>query len=285
MAAEMYQLETLIDSLAFAEGPRWHGDKLWFSDMHTHWVMTVDFAGNTEKIIEVPNQPSGLGWTPNGDLLVVSMTDRKLMKMRDGALTEVADLSALAPYHCNDMVVDKKGRAYIGNFGFDIFVETPEARNTTLVLVDEHGAPRIVANDLAFPNGMVITPDDRTLIVGETMAAKLTAFDIAENGDLTNKRTWAALGTVAPDGIALDQEGAIWVASPSTQEVVRVCEDGEITDRISVETNAFACMLGGPERRHLFVLTAAESNPEIARETLTGRIEVTEVAVPGAGRP
>jgi sugar lactone lactonase YvrE len=276
--------DVVLADLAFAEGPRWHEGRLWFSDMHDHRVAAVDLGGTAETIVEVPGQPSGLGWLPDGTLLVVSMVDRRLLRLDGGALTEVADLSAQATFHCNDMVVDARGRAYVGNFGWDLHGGgTPV--DAVLLLVAPDGETRVVATDLSFPNGSVITPDGVTLVVGETMAARLTAFDVAPDGALSNRREWARLDGAVPDGICLDAEGAIWVASPVSAEVLRVCEGGAVTHRVPVDTQAFACMLGGPERRHLFVCTALDSDPARCRDTRSGRIEVVEVEVPGAGRP
>lgn len=275
---------TILDGLCFSEGPRWHDGKLWFSDMHALWVMTVDLAGRAEKIVEVPGHPSGLGWLPDGRLLVVSMEDRRLLRLDPGGLTEVADLSALAPFHCNDMIVDRQGRAYVGNFGFDLHhggTPTP----TTLVLVEPDGRARVVADDMLFPNGTVITPDGRTMIIGESFGARLTAFDIGADGSLSNRRVWAQLERDTPDGICLDAEGAVWLASPISHSVVRVREGGEITDRITVEKQAFACMLGGPDRRTLFICTATDGAPETCQSLRDGRIEVVTVDVPGAGLP
>jgi len=276
--------EVLLDGLAFAEGPRWHEGRLWFSDMHDHRVLAVDMQGKAETIVEVPQQPSGLGWLPDGRLLVVSMVDRRLLRLDDGGLSEVADLSELATFHCNDMVVDTRGRAYVGNFGWDLH-SGGQPVDAVLVLVGPEGGARVVAEDLAFPNGTVITDDGATLVVGETMAGCLTAFDIGADGSLSNRREWAKIDGAVPDGICLDADGAIWVASPVSAEVLRVREGGQVTDRVSVDTQAFACMLGGPERRHLLVCTALDSEPESCRTTRSGRIEVVEVAVPGAGLP
>lgn len=279
-------LETrvLLDGLVFGEGPRWHDGKLWFSDMHAHRVMTVNLDGKTETVAEVPGQPSGLGWLPDGRLLVVSMTDRRLLRLDPDGLTEAADLRELASYHCNDMVVDRQGRAYIGNFGFDLIAQQPFAP-AEIVLVTPDGNARVVADEMAFPNGSVITPDGRTLIVGETFGSRLTAFDIKPDGSLTGRRVWAQLEQAVPDGICLDAEGAIWVASPMSAEVLRVREGGEVTHRIKVSTQAYACMLGGPERRTLFVLTAETTNPDEALAKKSGRVETVEVDVPGAGLP
>ena len=274
----------LIDGLAFPESPRWHKGKLWFSDMLAHRVMTVDLNGNTETIVEVPGLPSGLGWLPDDRLLVVSMTDRRLLRLDKGKLTEVANLSKLASSHCNDMVVDRKGRAYIGNFGFDYEAQQPYAP-AEIALVTPDGKARIVASDLAFPNGTVITADGKTLIVGETLGQRLTAFNIELDGTLTRRRIWAELEQATPDGICLDAENAIWVASPVTAEVLRVREGGEVTHSVKVSTQAYACMLGGRDRRTLFVLTAETSIPDEARAKMSGRIETVRVKVPGAGLP
>jgi sugar lactone lactonase YvrE len=274
----------LLDGLVFPEGPRWHEGRLWFSDMHAHWVMAVDPAGRAERVVEVTGQPSGLGWLPDGRLLVVSMTDRRLLRLDPGGLAEVADLSRLASFHCNDMVVDSRGRAYVGNFGFDLIAQA-DFHPAELILVAPDGDARVVASDLAFPNGTVITPDGRVLIVGESAAARLTAFDIGADGGLTNRRVWAEIAPVVPDGICLDAEGCVWVASPTTSEVVRVRQGGEITERVPVETHAYACMLGGAAGTTLFVLTAATHDPTKARDLRSGRIETVEVSVPGAGLP
>jgi sugar lactone lactonase YvrE len=277
--------ETLLSGLAFGEGPRWHDGRLWFSDMHDHRVLAVDMNGATETIVEVPQAPSGLGWLPDGRLLVVSMVDRRLLRLDSSGLTQVADLSPYATWHCNDMVVDVRGRAYVGNFGWDIYGSDRKPVTACVVLVEPDGKTRVAADDLYFPNGTVITPDGATLILGESFAARLTAFDVAADGSLSNRRLWAQLEGAVPDGICLDAEGAIWVASPISSEALRVRQGGEVTHRVRVETQAFACMLGGPQRRHLFICTAADSQPEKCRQQRSGRLEVVEVDVPGAGLP
>jgi sugar lactone lactonase YvrE len=279
-------LETslLLDGLAFPEGPRWRDGKLWFSDMHDGVVRTVDPEGRSEVVVKVAGNPSGLGWLPDGRLLVVSMLDRRLLRLDEGGLAEVADLSRLASFHCNDMVVDAHGRAYVGNFGFDLH-DRGTPKNAEIVLVTPDGDARVVADDLAFPNGTVITPDGSTLIVGETFGKRLTAFDIEADGSLSGRRTWAQLDRIWPDGICLDAEGAIWVASPVSSAVLRVAEGGEVTQRIPLVTQSFACMLGGPERRTLYVCTAETSDPEETQQKRTGRIEIVEVEVPGTGLP
>ncbi|MBK5287184.1 MAG: SMP-30/gluconolactonase/LRE family protein [Acidimicrobiia bacterium] len=274
----------LVDGLRFPEGPRWRVDRLYFSDQHDAkvWSMTVD--GGLELVVEVPHRPSGLGWDTEGRLLVVSMDDRRLLQCEGGTLTEIADLSGLAPWHCNDMVVDAHGRAYIGNFGFDLDAgSAPQA--TVLIRVDPDGSVRVAAEGVRFPNGTVITPDGRTLIIGESFAGCLTAFDIDPDGGLTNRREWAKLDGAVPDGICLDADGAIWSACPLSGRVLRVREGGEVTDVVSVDrSGAFAPMLGGPDRTTLFVCTADTSDPG-ATATMRGAIEVCEVDVPGAGLP
>ena len=277
-------LETtvLLDGLMFGESPRWHEGRLWFSDMLAYQVMTVDLAGRTEAIVRVPGLPSGLGWLPDGRLLVVSMTDRRLLRFESGGLVEVADLSKLASYHCNDMVVDRQGRAYIGHFGFNYYSQ-PFAP-AEVILVTPDGSARVVAEQMAFPNGSIITPDGRTLIVAETFGVCLTAFDIQPDGSLAGRRIWASTSPAIPDGICLDAEGAVWVASP-TGEVLRIQEGGQVADRINLSRPAFACMLGGTDLRTLFVMTAKSDSPDEVRAESSGRVEIVEVDVPGAGLP
>lgn len=280
----MPTLKVLLDHLAFPEGPRWHDGKLFFSDMHAHKVMTVDLEGKTETIAEVPNRPSGLGWLPDGRMLVVSMTDRRLMRLEGGTLKLHADLSKLASFDCNDMVVDAKGRAYVGNFGYDLHTNAPQ-KPAELVMVTPDGKASVVANDLQFPNGTVISADGKTLIVGESMGRRLTAFDIKPDGSLANRRLWAEIAPALPDGIALDAEGAIWVSSPFTNETIRVLEGGKVTERIKTSQMSIACALGGKDRKTLFVLTAPTTDPEKCRANPASRIEITQVEVAGAGWP
>ena len=275
----------LIAGLAFAEAPRWHNNELWFSDFYTHQVMRVDGEGRAHVVVEVPHQPSGLGWLPDGRLLVVSMIDRKLMRLDPTGLVEVADLSGIASFHCNDMVVDAKGRAYIGNFGFDIFTKGAPVTPTVLAMVTPEGAVAVAARDLYFPNGSVITPDGATLIIAETYARKLTAFTVAVDGTLSQQRVWAELGSIAPDGICLDAEGAVWVASPRSNEFVRVVEGGTITRRIAVSNQAIACALGGDDGKRLFMVIGRVKGRDEALATRVGRIEYMDVDVPVAAAP
>jgi sugar lactone lactonase YvrE len=274
----------LVEGLRFPEGPRWHDGRLWCSDQHDRRVLAITPDGAVEAIVDVPECPSGLGWLPDGRLLVVSMHDRTLLRLDPGGLTEVADLSDYATWHCNDMVVDAVGRAYIGNFGFDLDGGAAPVK-TVIIRVDPDGSVCVAADDIGFPNGTVITPDGRTLIVGESFGGCLTAFDVAIDGTLSNRRTWAKLRGAVPDGICLDAEGAIWSACPLTGRVLRVLEGGAITDEVRVSRKgAYACMLGGPGRRTLFVCAADASDPA-ATGDMRGTIETVAVAVPGVGYP
>jgi sugar lactone lactonase YvrE len=278
--------EVLVSGLRFGEGPRWHDGRLWLSDMHAGVVLAVDTQGGVEEIVRVPGEPSGLGWRPDGTLLIVSMQDRKLVALDEqapGRLRAVADLSPFATFHCNDMVVDALGRAYVGNFGFDLHGKAkPSLAN--LILVDADDSVRVAAGELSFPNGTVITPDGGTLVVGESFGGRLTAFDVTSDGSLEHRRVWAQLEGAVPDGLCLDEAGGIWVASPVSGECLRVKEGGEVTHRVAIEGQAYACMLGGADRRTLFICTAPDSDPA-ATASREGRIVTVRVDVPGAGLP
>lgn len=276
--------KVLLEGLAFAEGPRWHDGRLWFSDIHAHEVVAVDMRGKRETIVNVPRKPSGLGWLPDGRLLVVSMLDRRLLRLDPGGLVEAADLSSYTTGLCNDMVVDATGRAYIGSTGADMWKGEPFKPAPVLTATPD-GKAWIAAPDLHFPNGMVITPDGRTLIVAESRGMRLTAFAIAPDGALSDQRVWAQLeGT--PDGICLDSEGCVWVALAQQPGggCIRVARGGAVKERINVaDRRAIACMLGGPERKTLFMLEAFQTTPDSARGN--SRITTVEVDVPGAGLP
>ncbi len=277
-------METVVEGLSFPEGPRWHAGRFYFSDFYQHVVFALGEDGVLETVAEVPGQPSGLGWLPDGRMLVVSMTDRRLLRQEvDGSLTLHADLGEVAAFHCNDMVVDATGRAYVGNFGFDTHAGVGPAP-ANLARVDPDGAVSIAETDLQFPNGTVITPDGGTLIIGETYASRLTAFDIDHAGNLSNRRVWADIAPHVPDGICLDADGAIWVADPRGNCVVRVQAGGQILQRIDTGRGAFACALGGDDRQTLYVCTATGSGPH-AQARRDGRIECLRVDVPGAGLP
>jgi sugar lactone lactonase YvrE len=280
----MAEVETVLAGLTFPEGPRWRDGRLWFSDFYSHRVLAVDPAGRAETIAEVPARPSGLGWRPDGTLLIVAMLDRAVLALDGGGLRRVADLGHLAGGPCNDMVIDATGRAYIGNFGYDRHAgEAPRA--TCLIRVDADGSVQRAAEELMFPNGMAITPDGRTLIVAETYAHRISAFAIAAVGTLGGRRLFADLPDVFPDGICLDADGAIWVADARGHDVMRVLDGGGVAQRIAVgERTVFACMLGGADRRSLYLCTSTGSGPAMAEKT-DGRIERVRVDVPGAGLP
>jgi sugar lactone lactonase YvrE len=245
----------------------------------------MDPSGATETVVEVPEQPSGLGWLPDGRMLIVSMRDRRVLRLENGELMEHADLSQLATGECNDMVVDAHGRAYVGNFGFDMY-GGEEARETCMIRVDPDGKAWVAADGLAFPNGTVITADGGTMIVGESYGGRLTAFAIGADGALGERRLFAQLQGAVPDGICLDEDGAVWVACPLTGRVLRVREGGDVLDEIKVTNDfAFACMLGGDDRRTLYMCTAASSDPKVTGDLRSGRIEAIDVDVRGAGLP
>ena len=279
----------LLAGLVFPECPRWHQGKLWFSDMGGRHVLTVDAEGRSEVKASV-ERPAGLGFLPDGRLLMVSATDPFLRRLDPDGLHALADVSSLGSVVLNDMVVDKEGRAYIGDDAFDMAAGT-RPRPGRLILVTPDGSARVVAEDLSFPNGIVITPDGKTLIVAETIGRRLTAFDVAADGSLTGRRLFADVGVsgvggLMPDGICLDAEGAIWVASVATGEFVRVVEGGAVTQRIPVPGKwAVACMLGGQDRRTLFLCTARTTPTDLAQGTSAGWIETVHVDVPGAGLP
>jgi sugar lactone lactonase YvrE len=275
----------LLEGIVFPEGPRWREGRLYFSDIHAAKVIAVDMRGKSETIADVPERPSGLGFLPDGRLLVVSMRDRKLLRVDHDGLATVADLSRYAAGDANDMVVDAFGRAYIGNFGFDLFAGA-EPRPACLVMVEPGGRVRVVAEDLQFPNGAVISPDGKTLILAETFAGRLTAFDVAEDGTLSRRRVFAALGERQPDGICLDAEGAVWASCFGQDEFLRVREGGEIVGRVALTgRRAVACMLGGPDKKTLFCLTAETTVEDLAQGKSVGRIETVAVDVAGAGFP
>lgn len=283
----MTDLKVVLDGLTFPEGPRWHDGKLFFSDIHSTNVMAMTPEGDASVVCSVPTFPSGLGWDLDGRLLIASVVDKRLLRLGDdGSLTTVADLSSLTRWTINDMVVDGRGRAYIGDVGFELGPGMTPSPGQVL-LVGPDGAASVVDDDMMFPNGSMVTADGRTLIVGETFGRRLTAFDIGDDGSLSNKRVWAQLPAGAvPDGSCLDAEGAVWTASPTTREVIRIAEGGDVLARVSTgERGAYACMLGGDDRRTLFVCTANTHDPTVTVGERAGRIEAVEVDVPGAGWP
>jgi sugar lactone lactonase YvrE len=293
---ENYQARVVREGLSFGETPRWHDGRLWYSDFYRHAIFSIDDEGSEERLeVMVPNQPSGVGWLPGGDLLYVSMTDQRVMRRHDETSSLFADISPYCEFWANDMVVSAAGFSYVGNFGFDLDVMMRDVGpagvmaspppTTNLVVLDPTGAVIQIVPDMAFPNGSVITPDGATLIVAETIAFRLSAFDIAPDGTLADRRLWAQLDFVAPDGVCLDTDAQVWVANALTNQCLRVKEGGEITGVVETSQHAFACMLGGADRNRLFVMTAPTSNRFKIADLTEAKIEVADVEVPGAGWP
>ena len=279
-ASETSDWELVVGGIDFGEGPRWHLGRLWFSDFYQGTISSVGHDHKRRIEVEWDGRPSGLGWLPDGRLLFVSMLDRRVMRREaDGTIVEHADLDGIATGHCNDMVVGPQGNAYVGNFGFDFESgEAPAA--ATLAIVWADGTVTAAADDLLFPNGSVISDDGSTLIVGESMGARFTAFTITHDRGLTDRRIWAEVPGTAPDGCTIDAEGAIWFADAVGKQVVRVREGGEITDQVPTSDDVYACMLGGPDGRTLFALTAAGSHPDVVAGTATGALWRLDVATP-----
>jgi sugar lactone lactonase YvrE len=273
---------TLLSGLVFGEAPRWHDDRLWFSDMSVQEVRAADLDGQSEVVARVPTL--GLGFLPDGRLLIVSMRDGLLLRREpDGSLSTHADLTRVANKPWNDLVVDGRGNAYVNNIGFDF--PGGEFRPGLLAMVTPDGAVHQVGDGLAFPNGMVVTPDNATLIVAESYGARLTAFDIAADGSLSNRRVWAELPGGHPDGICLDSEGAVWYSDVPAQRCVRVRE-GDVLQTIELDRGCFACMLGGPGKRTLFMMAAQFSTTaSMGSGVRTGQILTVEAPAPGAGWP
>ena len=275
--------EILLTGLAFGEGPRWRDGYLWFSDFYRHGIFRVDENGTEELVLEVPTQPSGLGWLPNGNLVFVSMLDRCLKQMDPtGEVSAHADLSHIAGGPCNDMVVGADGTAYVGNFGFE---QGEDFAQATLANVDADGTTRRGPDGLDFPNGTVINPEGNRLVIAESYGRRLLSFDIERDGSLTGRQLFADLGERVPDGICLDVEGGIWVGDPANHSVFRVVDGGEITHHIDLELNCYACALGGEDRRTLYLVTAPTSGRGGAADRREGRIERIRVETPGTGSP
>jgi sugar lactone lactonase YvrE len=290
----MVATSILTDGLYFGEGPRWHDGRLWFSDFYAQAVMSVDEGGIKRVELELDDQPSGLGWLPDGRLLVVSMAKMQVLRLDADGVKVHADLSQYSAHLCNDMVVDAFGRAWVGNFGFDLDALIDESGvekalanhpTTNLVRVDTDGSVHIASPDMHFPNGSVVTPDGKILIVAETLASRLTAFDIMPDGSLENRRIWAQLELVAPDGICLDDAGNIWVANAVAPECVLVAPGGNILNRITTSQFCYACMLGGDDGKTLHMVTAKSSHKEQASADQTGKIETIRVESGRAGCP
>jgi sugar lactone lactonase YvrE len=279
-------IRTLVDSLSFAEAPRWRSGALYMADMHANRVLCVGSDGKVDVVAKLDGPVSGIGWLPDGRLLVVSMNDRRLMRQElDGRVVLHGDLNEVADWHANDMAVAADGTAYVGNFGFSLH-PPGDFRSTSLAMIRPDGTVTAAADELWFPNGIAISDDGRTLIVAESGAFRLTAFDIASDGILSNRRVWAQLEAgQSPDGICLDADGAVWVALPTQRAFIRVREGGEVVETITIPLIALACVLGGPERRTLFMMSSAHTDPADCRAHLTGTVTATEVEVGGVGFP
>ena len=291
-------VHTLAEGIYFGEGPRWYGGRLWFSDFYAHAVKSVSLDGNLRIELELDDQPSGLGWMPDGSLLVVAMQKRQVWRRwPDGRFAVHADLADYSTFMCNDMVVGQQGRAYVGNFGFDL--ETAmrnrgpasviaDHPTTILALVQSEGIVSDAApgERFSFPNGMAVTPDGATLIVAETFAGRLAALDIGGDGTLSNRREWASTLPRLPDGICLDSSGAVWIANALAPECALIAPGGEVLEVIETAgLNCYACMLGGPAGKHLFMLVASPADAETMAKAPLGRVLVTEVDVARAGQP
>jgi sugar lactone lactonase YvrE len=283
----MPELRIVLEGLRFGESPRWHEDRLWFCDWAAERLMTVDLTGHAETIAEVHSFPFSIDWLPSGRLLIVSAADRALLTLTDDRELAVhADLRRLsANPPNNEIVVDGRSNVYVDGGGFDMLAGEPFAPGT-IALMAPGGEMREVADDIHFGNGMAITPDNATLIVAESYARRLSAFTIAADGTLSQRRVWADLGEGTPDGICIDAEGAVWYADVPNQRCVRVAEGGEILETIEADRGCFACMLGGPELRTLFVIAREwHGGQAISAGDGTGQVLAVETSVPKAGWP
>lgn len=285
MTLQHITAEDWLSGFRFLEGPRWHGDRLWVSDIRGQAVYAIDQAGQREVVAEVPGLPSGLGFLPDGTLLVASMEDRKVLRVTGGKAETHADLTAFLQAEVNDMVVDPQGNAFVDGYDFRLFAgERPTPGR--ILYVPAEGDPRIVAEELAFPNGMVLMNGGRVLVVAETLAHRLTGFDVGPDGTLTDRRVFAQFDEIHPDGICLDAEGAIWVSSYSQGYFIRVHDGGEISGRIDVPgRHAIACQLGGQDGRTLFCLSTEGTLEDIAKGRSASFISRAPVSIPGAGSP
>jgi sugar lactone lactonase YvrE len=278
---------TLMTGLVFGEQPRWHADRLWFSDWGTGEVIAVDLKGSSEVILRAPSFPCCVDWLPDGRLLVVSAGEGRLLRREcDGTLVTHADLSGISdPPAGNELVVDGRGNAYVNGGGFDLMAGEDFAPGI-VALVTPDGLARRVADGIAFPNGMLVTADNSTLIVAESYASKLTAFDIAADASLWNRRVWADLHGGVPDGICLDAENAVWYADVPNKRCVRVREGGEVLQTVDLDRGCFACALGGADRRTLFLIATEWTGPaNMFKGPRTGQVLTVQAPAPGAGWP
>ncbi|MEW8051405.1 MAG: gluconokinase, GntK/IdnK-type [Candidatus Thiodiazotropha sp.] len=268
--------QLLLDGLVFPEAPRWRNGWLWFTDQHAGRIVRVTPQGESETVATLDDLPGGLGWLPDGRLLVVSMTRRQLLVLENNQLQPYADLSDLASFHCNDMLTDDQGRCYVGNFGYDLHGGA-EQSPAELILVNVQGECSIVADEMIFPNGCTLTPDASTLLVAETFASRITAFDVQTDGSLSNRRVWAELGDAYPDGICLDKDGLLWIAAPNLSRLLLVREGGEIVRCVKPLGSPYACMLGSEDGDRLFIASSETDDPESAKLQRSGRIEMMSI--------
>lgn len=272
--------KTLIDDLAFPEGPRWHAGALWFSDMHDGRVVRWEPGGEAETIVRIDDCPSGLGFLPDGRLLIVAMHSRQVLRVEQDGTTRVhADLSEIATWHANDMLVDGSGRAYVGNFG-DASAPPEPITPAALAMVEPDGTTRVVATDLDLPNGMALVDGGTTLVVAETRALppKITTFAVGPNGSLSNRSQLIELENELPDGLTVDGDNNIWFASPFTGELIKLSRTGEILYRLDCPRPPYACVLGGPSGSTLYVCVADEWEPEQCRKQRSGGILSIDLA-------
>ena len=281
----------LVDSshgMKFTESPRWRDGKWWFLDIHGQAIRTVDLQGRLETVLELPFKPNGFGFRRDGSLVFGDALGRKIHRWDGKSLTQVADLSGMTVFCLSDGIVDSHDRMYIGDIGYNFFDPANQPVHTCVITcIEADGSARVVAGDLSFPNGMAITPDGKTLIVAETMGHRLTAFDVLADGGLANRRVYAQLADdVSPDGICLDAEGGVWIANPEGKHaVLRVLEGGEVTDAIELQTDGYAVMLGGPERRHLLICASDTHDPARIAQSPSVSLRLVDVTVAGAGTP
>lgn len=264
------------DDFVFLEAPRWHNNRLWVADVFDLKLYTVEEDGTRNVICNVPGRPAGIGFLPDDSAIVVSCADKKLLKVSGGTTSVYADLSAVAKGDLNDLVVDDIGRVYVGNFGYDLFGGAPK-QLTEMHAVEPDGSIREVAGELEFPNGAVIKDDGQTLVVAETWRGKLTAYDRAANGDLSNRRIFADLGHRQPDGICADAHGAIWVGCYNTGEFIRVLDGGKMTHRIRFYGNAVSCAIGGKNGRTLYCCVYLGTDEELRARQRRGAIYRVEL--------
>ena len=289
---KMLAPKVLIDlgnGLRFTESPRWRGGRLWFIDIHDSAIKSVSLTGDLRTEIALPFKPNGLGFMADGSIVFSDALHLAMKRWKDGELHELADLSGTCVFCLSDAVTDAEGCIWVSDIGYNFWnPDAPPAETCVIARIDSDGTVTQVAGDLRFPNGLVITPDGKTLIIAETNGFCLSAFDIGEDGSLSGRRAYAQLPLgVQPDGICLDAEGAVWVANPGEQgpSVLRVHEGGEVTDMIELDHHAYAVALGGPERRHLFICSSPTHDPAEIATNPGAQILVCEVAVPGAGIP